>query len=809
MNADQRLAQATQQTAGELRSIAESNVARDLSHLSLPEIKHLSDLIAQVMPAGNVPAMILSGLVRITGRRQLADVTRRDINMLLKGVEQVLDTAVYSTFFAGPAAVLWGYRNMLTLAGKSPEDFFPEGAWQFYSEYALREDTARHTLESYGFDAELTRHEIRLSQVNRLTAWVMACISCLHQYPELLKNEWRERVYTSLLLEVTGDQYHEKANPFARFYRNWEKQRPYARGSDAAPNETYALYRRRKFDQLLEEALESLAPAQHREWVMRVHEAKQVSLPAYQRQMTILATLMPDAYSEARQPIPLEQAHIGLIWQGRYALIPICKPGLILPPDVNAVRTQVAEIINQPMPPSDPLLPLARMRRSAWPRLYKHLDTPARAEIDALQSAPILINADIRPRSQPLAELRQAERGIGSHAMTIFDTGETFAFDLSHIFFDGVWGAALAEMLTNEALAWGVYLHQLPKNSVPAPKPRRLSIQFSSGDLEIIAQSPRATTEVSVESDAINIQAILTLRKLLERRNERIRLTVNDLLLLYRGIHAVLYQPNDALAQALRTAADEGGPVGAAARTALDALAAIRTTNPAVLIPIDASQKQPRDRIYPMNFEVPLKELDMINLHAQTLQALHTYQTTTGRRDQPYAQFDKLQRLYLATLAGFGEVVAKAKAIAASGEDPSVGVLKLVGVLPAPVQRLLETIPQRSDMLNDIIRGREVFSNLGAVAKSSSLLRFITAKDDNEQKSLAWGVMTDAAGNLHIALRDFRPHVGMLMSARRADLAAWVARDYLDSYVTGLNDYVRELRRITLASRETQLSPQP
>ncbi len=83
-------------------------------------------------------------------------------------------------------------------------------------------------------------------------------------------------------------------------------------------------------------------------------------------------------------------------------------------------------------------------------------------DLDNLRFAPILISADTRSRSLPLSELRQAERGVGSHALTIFDTGETFVFDQSHIFFDGAWGTALSEIMTNEALSWARYLNLLP-----------------------------------------------------------------------------------------------------------------------------------------------------------------------------------------------------------------------------------------------------------------------------------------------------------------------------------------------------------
>ncbi|UCG82350.1 MAG: hypothetical protein JSW38_09115, partial [Dehalococcoidia bacterium] len=108
-------------------------------------------------------------------------------------------------------------------------------------------------------------------------------------------------------------------------------------------------------------------------------------------------------------------------------------------------------------------------------------------------------------------------------------------------------------------------------------------------------------------------------------------------------------------------------------------------------------------------------------------------------------------------------------------------------------------------MLNDLIKGREVFSNVGAVAPSSTLTRFSTAKDDNDKKALAWGVITDKDGVMCITLRDFRPHVGMLEACGRKDLATRIAQDYLEIYAHGLNDFVRDLRHITLTSRETRL----
>ena len=115
----QALAQATRLTAADLRSVATTVRLRQLSKLSLPEIEHLSDEIARVVPAGNAPAMILSGLANIRSRTVDVTESRRHIGLLFRGLRHTLDEAVYATFFAGPAAVLYSYQLLLQLAGRA------------------------------------------------------------------------------------------------------------------------------------------------------------------------------------------------------------------------------------------------------------------------------------------------------------------------------------------------------------------------------------------------------------------------------------------------------------------------------------------------------------------------------------------------------------------------------------------------------------------------------------------------------------------------------------------------------------------
>lgn len=796
MDTDKRFIQASIKTGENLKTIAQHLDLRELSQLSLPEIDAAVNLVSQIIPAGNVPGVILSGLARLPGRKPPAQNIRRDINLIFKGVEQALDKAVYGAFFAGPAAVIWGYQNLLKLAGKNPDDAFPEGTWQFYVDYALREDSARHANETHGFDTTLNEHQIRLPLLDRITAWAMAAIHSLHYYPDLLANEWRERTYTFLLKEATSQL--PDAAQYARLYSQWEKQRPYARGQDATGVENYPRYRESKFRHFLKTATETLPPAVQAAWQARIQTAEEEELPAYIRQMALAVYLEPTQHGEVRTPLEAHEMHIGLIYRGHYYLLPVYTTTTANPADVQTIRRLVATLLHHPVetPPTQ-LTEMARIKRTALADLRPKLSVAA--DLNALRKAPIWLNFDQRPRNLHLAQIRQAERGIGDHGLTIFDTGETFVFDQSHILFDGAWGAALAEIMTSEALAWAVYLMNLPPAEPDKTRPTSPALQFDDKDLALIKNAPRVMPETSAESEAVKIKSMLSLRQVFKQRSDLLQLTVNDLLILYRAIHAMTYRVSPELEAALNALTFP---------TARSILESIETQfNPAILIPVDASLRSPRERLYPMSFEVPLADLDLLHLHHQVIQALNAYENIAGgNRVAEYQRFDTLQRTYLATLAGFGTVLSRAKEIANAGESTSVGTIKLLAHMPTPLQRLLDHIPGRFEILNDIIKGREVFSNVGAVVTSSTLTRFISAKDDNEKKTLVWGAITDAKGVMRLSLRDFRPHVKLLVETGYSYLAQQIAQEYLDTYVLGLNNYVYDVRRITLASRETRLA---
>ena len=775
----------------------ESTATPMLAPLSLPQSgQKKTDRFG---PATGVRGVVLNLLARLPGRTLTPDSARKNAGSFAAFWGKLKDTAVHGSLLIGTAVAVGAYQNFWRLLGKEPEDAFPDGTWQFYVEYALREDTARHAVESDGFDRTFDHYHIQLSQLDRLTAWVMATIHILHEYDDILENEWRERVYTAVLRQLT-EELPDK-DYFAQLYRAWELKRPYSR-HEARPGETYAAFRRTKFDEFLEEAVQRIPPEIRREWVSRVRLEEQEHLGAYQKQMSILTYLKADEYGERRKNYDLERASIGVIYQGQYYLIPACDPRNGQPPLVQNVRRQIASILNQDTTDLLPvqLTALASLTRSSWPLLRHQLNPELIGSLKLLRKAPILLNFDQRPRQLHLSKLRQTERGVGDHAMTIFDTGATFVFDLSHIFFDGTWGAALAEIMTNEASSWAAFLRLQPRIQPSSPlydddDDDALPLFIRAADWPIIESQPRVMLEASGETDAINLPTMLLLRKFFKQRSDLLQLTVNDILVLYRAIHAVTYKPSQRIIEILNALSREES-TREAALTALGAIDPLQQTNPNILIPLDASKRSPRDRLHPMTFSVPFEELNLAILQERCFTALQQYHQGKGT----FEAFDEGRHIYLGALADFGHLFSRAKDVAALGESASVGTIKFLAHLPKRAQKILDRIPSRFEVLNDIIKGREVYSNIGAVVPGSTLTRFMTAKDDNENKTLVWAVMTDANGVMRITLRDFRPHVAMLAGAGHEEVANRVTQDYLDAYASGLNTFVGSLLQITLAN---------
>jgi hypothetical protein len=788
--------EATIRTANDLISMASTLELAELSSLELPEIENLVQDVARVAPAGNVPGIILSGLANLQGRHIERHESRKHIGALFRGVRQSLDRAIYTTFFAGPAAVLYGYQQLLRLAGKDPASAFAEGTWQFYLEFALREDTSRHANETVGFQRTLHQQRRPLHEGDQLAAWMFATGRIIDQLPDIIANEWYERVVLKTLIEIAEAETAPQPTTYRQLRMQWERQRPFHRNPDRTEM-SYPVYRRLCFEAFFRPHYDALGDRGRAQFDQHLRAATQERLTAYQRQMSWLAYLEPGAYNEERIPYELSEAKLGVISRGRYYLVPLNELS-----DVQQTRriarAILADTAPYPVATLDDLL-LSTPRAEQTP-LRRTLSQESQEELAALRTTPVLINWDQADVGQPLAHIRRgSKRGIGDHALTIIRTDDSFVFDQSHIFFDGAWGAAIAEVLTNEASYWARMIATKRGVQKARDLPYRPRLQ---------AKSPPAVikSETSAENTTIQMDKIVALRLLLKQRNELVRVTVNDLFVLYRSIHALTYEPSPALLQSIEALSTNNSKQGLAAfQAAREAVDKVRQRNPSILIPVDASWYDPRERVYPTTFRNPV--LDFIDHHQHTLDALRAYHEGPRHNLRPRElNFEEAQVTYLHMLAGFGELLSGYKNIALRGESMSTLSIKFLAHIPPPIQHMLNHIPGRFELLNELIKGEEVFSNIGRVTRGSSLRRFITAKDDNENKTFAWGLLTDDDNIVHLSLRDFRPHIAVLHEAGSGDLAHQITQDYLDSYASGMNRYVKELYEIMMSSQRKRTS---
>jgi hypothetical protein len=211
---------------------------------------------------------------------------------------------------------------------------------------------------------------------------------------------------------------------------------------------------------------------------------------------------------------------------------------------------------------------------------------------------------------------------------------------------------------------------------------------------------------------------------------------------------------------------------------------------------MDASFINPRERISPVTFRNPL--MGLFEAYEEAMAKLKLYRVSKDN-SEVWTSFHARRKEMLSYLRAFGQTLGAIKLIANRGESLNVATLKLLGNLPASMQHLLNQMPERVGMLNEIVKGEEVFSNVGRVASDSSLMRFVSAKDDGRAKRLVWGVLTDDKGELHVTLRDFRPHVIALLKHGQEALAYQLAKDYVDSYTATLVRLAGQLAEIALA----------
>lgn len=782
---------ATRLTVENIQELLEDNSDPAVSRLAFEQREELIEEIARIVPAGNVVTFVLNGVLSAKERqREMPDPStgRNHLSALLKGLSVMKSNLMYQVMFAGPATVLAGYNMILQLAGAQPEDFLPEGAWQFYVEFGLREDAARHQNETTAFQALAA--QMQPDDATQLSAWVTACMWLMHDYEPLLELVWEEQA------RLTAIETH---TPLTNLHREWLTARPFA-APDLDTN--FITYRQSQFEAFCRHYFNTLAPEQ---WVgyrqAWLHPEKQDEIGrrkrAYVRQLSIHRYLEPGEYSDERYLIPPPERQIAVIYRGNYYLLKAINP--LTSGGMGIIWQQVNAILNNDTPPQadiDSLL--VAVPRAAQQRTRAALSPERRQELERLRKAPIIINWDQVERNQPLTFIRSGKRGIGDHALTLFRTRASTVFDFSHIFFDGPWAMAVAEILTNEAMKYLHHLHQSEhvKRDIPAVQPLNLSATPTLQ--QAAARQPQPINHLSAEY-AKPLAPLNETRRVLQTR-ANVRLTINDLLVLYRIIFNRYYAPSSDLGTQLQRL--RGEPRGQVlARQVDNMIGNLRQSNPSLLIPIDASRFDPKERIFPSTFRNPLPDFyqehqNLVTLRGQAFQR-RLFRSNADAIDTFFAA----RQDYLGYLSAFGEVMQTYRKIAISGESMGAAAIRLIAGLPGAMQKIADEIPGHLSVVNEAIKGEEVFSNVGQVTPISSLARFASAKDDNDKKVLVWGIMTDANGQLYVTLRDFRAPVLDLVREGQHDTAQMITYDFLRAYVEGLYTFANELKEIIATSK--------
>ncbi|NJN17565.1 MAG: hypothetical protein HC822_15475 [Oscillochloris sp.] len=863
----QPLADNVRETLQSLDSAVTDTSLASISGLGIPQIRVLKREIAEIFPASNLPAFLLQGLLQLNDRALDRERVSGDLRVLFRETRRI---GLYGTFLAAPALIIFGYQQLLTLAGKDVDSAFPDGTWQFYTEFGLREDSARHTVETLGF----AQAAGKLSLEQSASCWVAAAAFTIAHYYDLLELEWRERTAircVDLALAAAAEAHSGRLPRKAaareriiaemtaelrtqygldRLAAEWSARRPYYGPADD-PLFGYISARRSAFAAFLQrrlagipEAIRNDARARYEAWASR-------SLTAFQHQMSILATLRPDSFREHREALHPAGLCIALVVGGVYHLIPVYeqdrdghfvitprdadpgRPGQSLPlsrdaagdlydrygqpvqiersgvvrvagmqvgslrpAPIGVIRAQVAAALKTVRPLRagaardlgvDQLL--AAAQRARQEALYELLAPADRNVLEALRRAPIVIGWDDHDQSLPLHQLRRSNRGAGNHALSLLRAGSGVIFDMSHIFFDGLWGAILAEMMTGFAIA---QISAVAGRAPATGSPTTLAFRGSPA-LHRAATAPTVRTPVGIgaESRSVRLAAMNTLRRKLLARE--IELTVNDLLLIARYAHAAAYRPGPAVLAALDDLA--AGDNHELAAQIVAQLEQRRSTGPVLLIPMDASALDPRERLHPTALRNPCPELaPLLERSEQLLRAVQRSRDQTQQRE-----FEVVRTALCGELLRFGAMMRALREITTRGEGFTTAALRLMAHLPQQMQSLLDRIPQKIDVLNEIVKGGEVFSNIGQVAPSSGLSRFMSSRDDGDTKELIWGIMTDARGEMIVTLRDFRAHVDPLLAQDRFSLAELLAADYLESYTTSVNNLVRRINRVLTA----------
>ncbi|MCC6904329.1 MAG: hypothetical protein IT326_00700, partial [Anaerolineae bacterium] len=527
-----------------------------------------SDLLEVYFDSKTLPGLIRSGWMLLLARRVQPRTGGRK-HVLRPG--DYADRLLYGALIAGPALILSGFQSLRTAITGKPRQF-EDGAWQWALQFSLREDLAHHTVETTGYAAD---RPDTATETDDLTAWVVALTQFIWEYDDLMGVIWDEWTQIRLIAQVAEEADLSDHPLVARLVREWELARPY----HAPLNGTYADIRREVLRAFLAPRLEML-PAEYRQKLDdRYNRLAHTRRARYQRQMSLLSRIEPGPMRDDKVMIPLWDACVGLVAGGEYHLLNLvlrdaqgrplvfstdgeCWPltirdgqafhpdgremfargadicfveggaraGALEPVAVSHIKWQIDQILRT-RPDSSVMqrhevdVLLAESPRRLQKRLRALLPSSTRDALEDLLHAPVIINWDMHPRDRTLAELRRAQRGTGNHALTVIRTDTSMVFDQHHVYFDGTWSLAMAEVLTNAASQWNKRITGITPRECTVPA--ALKIEATPTFLRE-ARRHQQITEISAETTIFDITQIFNLRKLLSETGTH--LTVNDLL---------------------------------------------------------------------------------------------------------------------------------------------------------------------------------------------------------------------------------------------------------------------------------------
>jgi hypothetical protein len=295
-----------------------------------------------------------------------------------------------------------------------------------------------------------------------------------------------------------------------------------------------------------------------------------------------------------------------------------------------------------------------------------------------------------------------------------------------------------------------------------------------------------------------SIEPLQQMRNTLKQRTG-IRLTINDLLVLYRTIANHHHVLSDDLKQQLSEL--RGTPETAVLVTNLEQmLTTRRRQTPSLLIPIDATRYDPKERLFPSIFRSPLPNFRREHNQLMEQLALVKQAGMFNPQHESVSTFIKQREEYLGDLKAFSDILQHYRIVAASGEGMGTAAIRLIAGLSPSMQQAADNISEQFSVVNETLKGEEVFSNVGQVSSHSSLSRFTSAKDDNERKTLVWGIMTDKDNRLVITLRDFREPVTTLARSGHPKLAHQITQEFLTAYLDGVYRFAAEVEEIIQVS---------